>query len=194
MGYLPTQSHWRPAYDFGKADGPFPTPTPTALIATLGVRIFRINTVDTTQTHTWLNIITKTYPYNFDPLKLHFYIVKLGFTGVCIIFLISAQKHRLWVLVRTASLMSTHNLCFEQKYEKYQSFLSENFPVLEVKFSIYLNRLVFGMAESIFLFRLKKKKKKKNTGRKPHNQNQWLLRKHNIGCWTNDQSIFISPI
>ena len=48
-------------------------------------------------------IITKTRLYNFDPLKPHFYIVKLGFTGVYIIFLISAQKHRLWVLVRTAS-------------------------------------------------------------------------------------------
>ena len=47
--------------------------------------------------------ITKTCLYNFDPLKPHFYIVKLGFTGVYIIFLISAQKHRLWVLVRTAS-------------------------------------------------------------------------------------------
>ena len=42
--------------------------------------------------------ITKTYLYNFDPLKPHFYIVKLGFTGVYIIFLISAQKHRFWVL------------------------------------------------------------------------------------------------
>ena len=47
--------------------------------------------------------ITKTHLYNFDPLKPHFYIVKLGFTRVYIIFLISAQKHRLWVLVRTAS-------------------------------------------------------------------------------------------
>ena len=47
--------------------------------------------------------ITKSYLYNFDPLKPHFYIVKLGFTGVCIIFLISVQKDRLWVLVRTAS-------------------------------------------------------------------------------------------
>ena len=36
--------------------------------------------------------ITKTYLYNFDPLKPHFYIVKLGFTGVNIIFLISAQN------------------------------------------------------------------------------------------------------
>ena len=44
--------------------------------------------------------IMKTCLYNFDPLKPHFYIVKLGFTGVYIIFLISAQKHRLWVLIR----------------------------------------------------------------------------------------------
>ena len=36
--------------------------------------------------------ITKTRPYKFDPLKPHFYIVKLGFTGVYIIFLISAQN------------------------------------------------------------------------------------------------------
>ena len=36
--------------------------------------------------------ITKTYLYNFDPLKPHFYIVKLGFTGVYIIFIISAQN------------------------------------------------------------------------------------------------------
>ena len=48
--------------------------------------------------------ITKTCLYNIDPLEPHFYIVKLGFTGVYITFLISAQKHRLWVLVRTASL------------------------------------------------------------------------------------------
>ena len=34
--------------------------------------------------------ITKTYLYNFDPLKPHFNIVKLGFTGVYIISLISA--------------------------------------------------------------------------------------------------------
>ena len=47
--------------------------------------------------------ITKTCLCNFDPLKPHFYIVKLGFTGVYIIFLVSDQKHRLWVLVRIAS-------------------------------------------------------------------------------------------
>ena len=43
--------------------------------------------------------ITKTCLYNADPLKPHFYIVKLGFTGVCIIFRILLKKHRLWVLV-----------------------------------------------------------------------------------------------
>ena len=36
--------------------------------------------------------ITKTYLYKFDPLKPHFYIVKLGFTGVYIIFLIADQN------------------------------------------------------------------------------------------------------
>ena len=78
--------------------------------------------------------ITKACLYNVDPLKPHFYIVKLGFTGVYIIFLISAQKQRLWILVRTAS--ST----FEQKFEKILEFLYENYHFLVVKFSVYLNR------------------------------------------------------
>ena len=39
-----------------------------------------------------IHVITKTYLYNFNPLKPHFYIVKLRFTGVYIIFLISAQN------------------------------------------------------------------------------------------------------
>ena len=91
----------------------------------------------------------KTCLYNIDPLKPRFYIVKLGFTGVYINFLISAQKHRSWVFVRTASprseaiLTIIHNLCFEQKYENYQKFSSESFQFLVVKFSIYLNRRVF---------------------------------------------------
>ena len=48
-----------------------------------------------------------------------------------------------------AVLTSTHNLCFEQKYEKYQIFLSENVPFLEVKFSVYLNRHVLLCIVSI---------------------------------------------
>ena len=80
-------------------------------------------------------LITKTCLYNFDPLKPHFHIVKLGFTGVYI----------------EAVLTSTHNLYFEQKYEKYQNFLSENFHFLVVKFSVYLNRHVFVMCRFLFL-------------------------------------------
>ena len=65
--------------------------------------------------------ITKTCLYNFDPLKSHFYIVKLGFTGVYIIFLISSKNidcgHSLEPPRRGGS-NEYHNLCFEQKYEK----------------------------------------------------------------------------
>ena len=81
------------------------------------------------------NFSSRKHAYTIlTPLNPTFYKAKLGFTGVYIIFLISAQKHRLWVLVRTASSIyaeavptSTHNLCFDQKYIKYRNFLSENF-------------------------------------------------------------------
>ena len=43
-----------------------------------------------------------------------------------------------------AVLTSAHNLYFEQKYETHQSFLSENFQFLEVKFSIYMSIGVFS--------------------------------------------------
>ena len=66
----------------------------------------------------------KTELYNFDPLEPHFYLVKLGFAGVYIIFLISAQNIDCGYPLE---LTSTHNLCFEQKYEKYQSFYLKTF-------------------------------------------------------------------
>ena len=116
--------------------------------------------------------ITKTCLYNFDALKPTFYVVKLVFTGVYIIFLISAQKHRLWVLVRTAScveavLTSTHDTIQKHRLwvfirtassggsgEYSQSMfwaeiwkISESFiwkfSFLVVKFSLDLNRHVF---------------------------------------------------
>ena len=39
--------------------------------------------------------------------------------------------------------MGTHNLCFEQKYEKHQNFLSEIFPFFNI-----FDRRVFVMAGS----------------------------------------------
>ena len=38
------------------------------------------------------HIIMKTCLHNVDPLKPHFYIVKLGFTGVYLIFLILLEN------------------------------------------------------------------------------------------------------
>ena len=97
--------------------------------------------------------ITKICLYNFDPFKPHFYIVILGFTGVCIIFSICAQKHRIWVLVRTAFaeavLTSTHNLCFEQKYEKYQSFFIWKFSVFGDEIFYIFELACFVMVSSL---------------------------------------------
>ena len=46
------------------------------------------NSVDHDETARYeLSHITKTCLYKFDPFQPHFYIVKLGFTGVYIIFL-----------------------------------------------------------------------------------------------------------
>ena len=50
-----------------------------------------------------LEVIMIICPCNEHPLTPNFYIVKLGFIGVYI-FLIFALKHRLWVLVRPASV------------------------------------------------------------------------------------------
>ena len=45
-------------------------------------------------------------------------------------FLISAQNIDCgYWLEPPRRVTSTHNLCFEQKYEKYRSFLSENFQI-----------------------------------------------------------------
>ena len=93
------------------------------------------STLGTLHWSTKLNI-TKTYLYNVDPLKPHFYIVKLGFTGVYVIFLISAQKFRL--CVPTIYVLSKNMKNIRIFIWKFSSFLV-------VKFSVYLNRLVFVM-------------------------------------------------
>ena len=92
--------------------------------------------------------ITKTCLYNFDPLKPHFYIVKLGFTGVYIIFLISAQKHRLSYSLEPPHYGGSNEYPQSMLWAeiwKISEFLSENFLFLKVKFSIYLYRRVLVM-------------------------------------------------
>ena len=66
-------------------------------------------------------------------------------TGVYIIFLISAKKNI--DCEYSLELTSTHNLCFKQKYEKYQSFFIRKFSVFGGEIFIYLNRRVFVMRE-----------------------------------------------
>ena len=56
--------------------------------------------------------IMQTCPCIKDPLTHHLDIVKLGLTEVYTFYF--ALKHRLWVLVRTASVI-TRTLCFELK-------------------------------------------------------------------------------
>ena len=71
----------------------------------------------------YLFVIKTTYLYNCDPIKPHFYIVKLEFTGVQITFLMSAQNIDCGYSLEP----STRNLCFEQIYEKCQNFNQKTF-------------------------------------------------------------------
>ena len=64
------------------------------------------------------------------PLNPTFIQENWGLKGYTIFFLFLLKT---WIMgtrkdrLGEAVLTSPHNLCFEQKYEKYQSFLSENF-------------------------------------------------------------------
>ena len=98
--------------------------------------------------------ITKTRLCNFDPLQPHFYIVKPGFTGIFIIFLISDQnidwEYSLEPPRRGGSNEYPQSMFWAEIWKNI-SFLSKNFQFLEVKFSIYLNRRVFVMRQHILV-------------------------------------------
>ena len=77
-----------------------------------------------------LGSITKTRLYDFDPLKPHFYIVKLGFTGVYIIFLISVQNIDCGYSLeppRRGGSNEYPQYMFWAEIWKISEFLSENF-------------------------------------------------------------------
>ena len=96
------------------------------------------------------DVITKTRLFNFDPLKPHFNIVKLGFTGVYMIF-ISAQNidfgYSLEPPRRGGSNEYPQSMFWAEIWRISES-LSENFHFLVVKFSVYLKRHVFLMIHS----------------------------------------------
>ena len=60
-------------------------------------------------------------------------------------FLIFALKHRLWVLIE-AVLTCTHNLCFEQRYEKSKTFQPKIVIFTDVKNRCMLHGRVFVMS------------------------------------------------
>ena len=112
------------------------------------IKRFPLNT-KFVSTEAYKPVITKTCLYNFDPRKPHFYKLKLGFTGVCIIFLISAQNidcgYSLEPPRRGSSNEYPQSMFSSRNMKKISEILSENFQFLVVKFSVYLNRHVFVM-------------------------------------------------
>ena len=94
--------------------------------------------------------ITKTCLYNFDPLKPHFYIVKLGFTGVYIICLISAQNIDCGYLLELphwgGSNEYPQSMFWVELWKISEFFYLKIFIFFVVKLSVYLNRHVFVMS------------------------------------------------
>ena len=90
--------------------------------------------------------ITKTCLYNFDPLKPHFHIVKLGFTGYTLFFLF-LLKHIDCGYSLEPPRWGGSNEFHQSVFWAEIWILSENFQFLEVNFSIYMNtcRRVFVM-------------------------------------------------
>ena len=97
--------------------------------------------------------IMKTYLYKFDPLKPHFYIVKLGFTGYTVFFLFLLKNIDCGYSIeppRRGGSNEYPQFMFWAEIWKISEFLSENYQFLVVKFSIYLNRGVFVMRSYVF--------------------------------------------
>ena len=94
-----------------------------------------------------------TLPCNVDPLTPHFYIKNWGLQGYSF-FHIFVLKHRLWVLVRTASVLTcTHNLCLEQNYENNKK-TTENGHFYSLKKSQYISWACYRNSISLHVFAL----------------------------------------
>ena len=83
------------------------------------------------------------------PLKPHFYIVKLGFTGVYIIFLISAQNIDSGYMLELPWCGSTNeypqSMFLSRNSKNIRIFIWKFSFFLVVKFSVYSNGVVFVM-------------------------------------------------
>ena len=99
--------------------------------------------------------ITKTCLYNLDPLKPHFYIVKLGFTGVYIIFLISARNidcgYSLEPPYRGGSNECPQSMFWTEIWKISEFFIWKFSDFGGEIFYMYLNRRVFVMGSMLGL-------------------------------------------
>ena len=88
----------------------------------------------------------QTCLYNFDPLKPHFYVVKLGFTLIYIVFLIAAQikdcGYSLEPPRQGGSNEYQQSMVWEEIWKKKSDRFIWKFSFLMVKFSVHLNRRV----------------------------------------------------
>ena len=113
-----------------------------------------------------IHIITKTCLYNFDSRKPHFYIVKLGFTGVYIIFLISARnidcEYSLEPPHRGGSNEYPQSMFWTEIWKISEFFIWKFSDFGGEIFYMYLNRHVFVMVshfnwtDSVCVYRVSK--------------------------------------
>ena len=95
--------------------------------------------------------ITKTYLYNFYPLKSNFFVVNLGvYRGKHFFFLFLLKTidcgHSLEPPRRGGSNEYLQSMILSRNI-KISEFLSENFQILVVICSIYMNKRVFEMGQ-----------------------------------------------
>ena len=86
--------------------------------------------------------ITKTSPCNEDPLTPHFYSKTMVYRGIHYILII-ALKHRLWVLIRTASMrrflcVPTINVLSKNKKKYVSRFFNRKLSFLQQKKTQYI--------------------------------------------------------
>ena len=96
----------------------------------------------------FLKLVTKTCLYNADPLKFHFYVVRLGFTGVYIIFLFLRKNVDCGYLLELPLWGSSNEYpqsMFWAEVWKYQFFIWKFSVFGDKKFSVYLSKRVFIM-------------------------------------------------
>ena len=101
--------------------------------------------------------VTKTCLYNFDPLKPHFYIVKLGVYRCIHYFSYFCSKnidcvYSLEPPHRRSSNEYPQSMFLSKNVKNIRVFYLKIFSFSEVKFSIYLNRGVFVMTHWFLLF------------------------------------------